>query len=167
MTQVRNPHLTATNTLAVDTGAINTNTVKFLSKRATGRDVDLTFIVEVDEVERPVTWSFIDSTNRDNEFTALTVSSADWDVATRLPFIASSLTTINPQTKVEITDQDAVNLDLVSRISKLDDLEGFQIVFTFGALKQLKEVTWTYALQASRDTVFTELTNPVAAMTFL
>lgn len=167
MSKVRNPMLVATNTLQVDTGAVNIDTVKWISKRATGRDVDLTFLVEVDEVERPVIWEFTDSTNRDDEFTALTVASDDWDVATRLPFVVSSLSTINAKTKEVIVDQDGINLDLVSRLSILDDLEGFKIVFTFGALKQLKEVVWTYALGASRDTVFDELTNPVGDMTFL
>lgn len=162
MANITNPILKATNTLASDNGAVNTKKVYWLTKNGTGSSSDLTFVLGTDESIRNFTWTFTNSTNRNNEYTALTVSSADLgNGATGKPFVTPSAAVIVPKTGRAGT-ADAINLDNVTNVSKVDDAQGYKIVFTFGPTSVApSQVVWCFAGSSNRNTVYTEITNAV------
>ena len=79
----------------------------------------------------------------------------------------SSEDTVNPKTGAVISDPDAINMDKVIRVTKVDVEGVFKLVFTYMSINMQKTIEWSYALGSERNTVYGELTAPVAGLTFL
>lgn len=166
MSKIRNPHLIPTGTLLAGTSASSVNAEKAIVIEKGSAVNTLNFIFGQSTTEKPVIWSMADEATRDTEFNGLVVSSTDWAVATRLPFVKSSGATIETIY--------GINLDLIDQISvdQVQDVLGgpviYRIVFTYEAIGYgPKQLFWTYTTSGARDTVYGEVTNVVASMTFL
>ena len=167
MSKVRNPNLIPTNTLAVGFNASSINVGKAITVEFGVSLTELNFTFAQATTERPVTWDFVNEANKTAEYAILTVDSSTWAAGTlQAAFII-------PGDPV-IGQPFGVNLDLVDSISKNDKVDYiggatiYQIFFTYEAIGfGPKTIEWNFALESDRDTVLGELTNNVAALTYL
>ena len=175
MSKVRNPHLVPTGAVATGFVAGSVNVENVISVEYGYETNELLFNFNERAIQKDVVWKMSNNTVRNAEFALIAVPSDDWDAGTtQLPFVTSSLQRIVEQTGADVTQESAVNLDLIDSISKFEapvKIGGgtvYSIVFAYKAWDHApKQVKWSYASESDRDDVFDELTNPVAAMTHL
>lgn len=163
MSKARNPHIIPTGSLLAGTTASAINIEKAVALEKDGNE--LSFLFPQATIEKPAVWQMVDGTAATTEFGALTQSSATFDI-TPLPFVVPSAATIETVY--------GINLDLVDQISKtsyVDSIGGatiYSIVFTYEAIGfGPKQLFWNFALEATRDTVYGEITNNIAGATIL
>ena len=172
MANLRNPLLTATNTLTNGGGAVNVEEVSSIEKAG---DTGILFVFNYDKQEQTALWEFVDLATRDTEFALMIVASDVWDVATDGMFVSSSAQTVVFKTGKDTVNEESVNLNKVTRISTSSQVnflgDGgetiYTITFTLKAIDSLKETTWHYTSDVDRDAVFGELTIVAADAVYL
>ena len=177
MSKVRNPHLVPTGALATGFVAPSVNVEKAISIEKNIASNELLFAFDKKQVESEIIWQMQDNTVRDAEYGTLVVPSNTWAAGTtQLPFVSSSAARIVAETGKADTSDQAVNLDQITQISKQESPNQlnptgavvYSIVFTYkGVDFGPRTIKWSYAAEGDRNTVFNELTNNVAGMTFL
>ena len=172
MANLRNPLLKSTGALVSGTPVLNVE--KCLGVQKIGVS-SLLFIFDYDKVERNVIWEYALAATRNTEYNLLVTTSTLWNAGTDKCFVSSVSPTYVAKTGKLSVSEDALNLNAVVTIgtdSKKNFLgDGgvtiYSIVFNVNALDGIKEVTWDYLLEATRDAVLAEICEAAAGLVFL
>jgi len=172
MGNFRAPLITSTTAIVSPDAAVNAEKCIAIEKQGTD---EILFVFDYTQVDSNVVWKYATNGNRDTEYALLDIDSAAFKAGGDAAFVSSTAALVTDRTGAVVADKPSINLNKVTSIDKIEvpsylGVGGkvlYKLVFVYEGVNQLRELSWSYAAAADRDTTYTELTAVAGALQYI